>query len=110
MPPDARFDDLVASLGGFHRSWLIYLGIELGLFEQLRAAGAAGLTPAELAVIAGVERSAIDAWAWAADAHDLVTLEEGRLTVDEEVAIILLDPTRSEFLGGQFVPARVASL
>ena len=34
MPLDERFDDLIASLGGFHRSWLIYLGIELGLFEQ----------------------------------------------------------------------------
>ena len=42
MGHDDRYDDLIASLGGFHRSWLIYLGIELGLFGRLRAAGPAG--------------------------------------------------------------------
>ena len=110
MPLDERFDDLIASLGGFHRSWLIYLGIELGLFERLRSAGPAGLTPDELAGQAGCQESAVEAWAWAADAHDLVTLEDGRLTADDEVAIILLDSNRSEFLGGQFVHATVASL
>ena len=34
MALDDRFDDLIASLGGFHRSWLVYLGIELGLFAR----------------------------------------------------------------------------
>ena len=29
---DDRFDDLVASLGGFHRTWYIVTGLELGLF------------------------------------------------------------------------------
>ena len=43
---DDRFDDLIASLGGFHRSWLIYLGMELGLFAALRRAGDGGLTVA----------------------------------------------------------------
>lgn len=111
MRLDDRFDDLVASLGGFHRSWLVYLGIELGLFERLRAAGAAGLTVHELAVAAACQAKAIEAWAWGADAHDLVTLgDNGRLTVDDDVATILLDADRSEFLGGQFVHAAVASL
>ena len=49
MALDDRFDDLIASLGGFHRSWLVYLGIELGLFAHVREAGAAGLTTDELA-------------------------------------------------------------
>ena len=80
MPLDDRFDDLIASLGGFHRSWLIYLGIELGLFAHVREAGAAGLTTDELAARAACHPAAIEAWAWAADAHDLVTLEDGRLT------------------------------
>ncbi|MEZ0241387.1 MAG: cyclopropane-fatty-acyl-phospholipid synthase family protein [Chloroflexota bacterium] len=110
MAHDDRFDDLIASLGGFHRSWLVYLGIELGLFARLRAAGADGLTAAELATQAGCQPVAVEAWAWAADAHDLVTLEDGRLTVDRDVAAILLDAERPEFLGGQFVHATVASL
>ena len=110
MALDDRFDDLIASLGGFHRTWLVYLGIELGLFSRIRAAGPAGLTPDELAAETGCQPTAVETWAWAADAHDLVTLEDGRLTVDEDVAIILLDDLRSEYLGGQFVHAAVASL
>jgi ubiquinone/menaquinone biosynthesis C-methylase UbiE len=110
MPLDDRFDDLIASLGGFHRSWLVYLGIELGLFAQVRAAGASGLTSEELAGAAGCRPAAVEAWAWAADAHDLVTLEDGRLTMDDDAAVILLDDGRPEFLGGQFVHATVASL
>jgi SAM-dependent methyltransferase len=110
MALDDRFDDLIASLGGFHRSWLVYLGIELGLFARLREAGPAGLTPAELAAATGTRQPAIEAWGWAADAHDLVTLEDDRLTVDEDIAVILLDELRSEYLGGQFMHATIASL
>ncbi len=32
MLHDDRFDDLVASLGGFYRTWYVYVGLELGLF------------------------------------------------------------------------------
>jgi SAM-dependent methyltransferase len=110
MALDDRFDDLIATLGGFHRSWLIYLGLELGLFRHIRAAGTAGLTVADLARDAGCVAKAIDAWAWAADAHELVTLDGDRLTVDDEVAVILLDEGRPDYLGGQFVHAAVASL
>ena len=110
MALDDRFDDLIATLGGFHRSWLIYLGLELGLFRHIRAAGTAGLPVADLARDAGCVPRAIDAWAWAADAHDLVTLDGDRLTVDDEIAVVLLDEGRPDYLGGQFVHAAVASL
>jgi SAM-dependent methyltransferase len=110
MANDDRFDDLIASLGGFYRAWLIYLGIELGLFARLRAAGDAGLTPAELATATSTHPAAIDVWAWAADAHDLAVLEDGRLSVEDDVATILLDDDRAEFLGGQFAHAVVASM
>ena len=110
MGLDERFDDLIASLGGFHRSWLVYLGIELGLFVHLRAADAAGLTPEELAEQADCHPAAVEAWAWAADAHDLVTFGDERMALDEDVAIVLLDQGRADYLGGQFVHAMVASL
>jgi SAM-dependent methyltransferase len=110
MGLDDRFDDLIASLGGFHRSWLVYLGLELGLFAHLREASRAGLTPDGLAAQAGCQPKAIEAWAWAADAHDLVELDGDRLTLDEEVATVLLDEGRPDYLGGQFVHAAVASL
>jgi ubiquinone/menaquinone biosynthesis C-methylase UbiE len=110
MSLDDRFDDLIGSLGGFHRTWLIYIGIELGFFAHIRAAGPDGVSADRLAGLAGCQPKAVEAWAWAADAHDLVTLADERLIVDEEVAVVLLDETRSEFLGGQFVHATVASL
>ncbi len=110
MGHDDRFDDLIASLAGFHRSWLIYLGIELGLFGRVRAAGHEGITPSELASATDTQPEAVAAWSWASDAHDLVVLEDGRLTIDDDVAEILLDDQRAEFLGGQFDHAVVASM
>lgn len=110
MGHDDRFDDLIASLGSFHRTWLIYLGIDLGLFAQIRAAGESGITPEALAADTGTQPAAVAAWAWASDAHDLTTFEDGRLTIDQDVAEILLDDQRAEFLGGQFVHAVVASM
>lgn len=107
---DDRFDDLIASLGGFHRSWLISIGIELGLFRHLHDAGPAGLTIARLAELSVCQPPAVETWAWAVDAHELATLDGERLTIDPEVAAILLDDSRPEFLGGQFVHATVASL
>lgn len=110
MGHDDRYDDLISSLGGFHRSWLVYLGIELGLFEAVRATGAAGLTTADLAGATNTHAEAVEAWAWASDAHDLTTFGDGRLTMEADTAAILLDGDRADFLGGQFVHAVVASM
>jgi SAM-dependent methyltransferase len=110
MGHDDRFDDLVASLAGFHRSWLVYLGLELGLFSRIRTAGPEGISPAELAATTETRPEAVTAWSEAADAHDLAILEEGRLTLDDNVANILLDDHRAEYLGGLFVHAVVASM
>ena len=110
MALDDRFEDLIASLSGFHRSWLVYLGIELGFFGHLRAAGPDGLTAAQLADLGDCRTDAVEAWAWAADAQDLAILDAGRLTIDDDVAAILLDDGRPGYLGGQFVHAAVASL
>ena len=110
MGHDDRYDDLIASLGGFYRTWLVYLGLELGLFSRLRAAGPAGLTPAELAAGTATHPAAVDAWIWASDAHDLTTFDDGHVALDEDVAAILLDDHRADHLGGQFVHAVVASM
>ena len=103
MGHDDRFEELAASVGGFYRSWVIYLGLELGLFARIRAAGAAGLTAAELAAAAGCRPEPIEAWLRAAHAGDLVDLRDGRATVADDVAAVLLDDTHPEYLGGQFV-------
>ena len=107
---DDRFDDLVASLGGFHRTWYIVTGLELGLFARLREAGPAGMTADELARRTGTEPALIGRWAWGAGAHDLIELDDDRLRMPEDVAGILLDVNRPEYLGGQFLHAAIGSL
>ena len=110
MGHDDRFDDLIDSLGGFHRSWLVYLGLELGLFTRIREAGPGGIRPADLASATETHLPAVDVWSWAVDAHGIATLEEGRLSIDPDVAAMLLDEDRADYLGGQFVHAVVASM
>jgi SAM-dependent methyltransferase len=110
MAYEDRFDELIASLGGFYRSWLIHLGLELGYFARLREAGEAGITPAELAAATGTHGPAVEVWALAVDAHELAELRDGRLIPYDDVEAILLDDRRAEFLGGQFTHAVVASM
>ncbi len=110
MSIDDRFDDLVASLAGFHRAWAVYLGIELGLFRRIRAAAPSGLTPSGLATQAGCQPEIVSAWVRLAHAVDLVEFDGERTTMDEEVAAILLDDQSPDYLGGQFVSTIVSSL
>jgi SAM-dependent methyltransferase len=110
MRLDDRFDDLIAALGGFYRTWLVFLGVDLGFFRAIRGAGEVGLGVADLALRTSTHPRAAETWAWAAAAHGLVNAEGGVLTVDPETALILLDEQRSEFLGGQFVHTVVATL
>jgi SAM-dependent methyltransferase len=110
MAHEDRFDELVDSLGGFYRAWLIYLGIELGLFARIHAAGEAGISPAELAAATDTYPPAVDVWAWAVDSHRLAYLEDGRLTIDRDTANMLLDGEHADYLGGQFIHAVVASM
>jgi SAM-dependent methyltransferase len=110
MRVDDRFDDMVASLGGFYRTWYAYVGLELGLLQRLRDAGDHGLTADELATRTGTDPRHVKDWAWGADAHDLVQIEGGRISVPEDVAVVLLDADRPEYLGGQVLHAAIGSL
>ena len=110
MPLDDRFDDLVASLTGFYRAWVIQLGIELGLFARLREAGPGGLTRGGLALAARAAAEPVSAWCDAAYAADLITDDGSRVCVDPDVATILLEKDRTEYLGGQFTYTVTASL
>lgn len=110
MHADDRFDDLAAGLGSFYRAWTISIGLELGLFARLRAAGEAGLAAEALAASAGCAPAPVAAWCRAAHAGDLVDCRDGRFVLDGEIATILLDERRPEYLGGQFTYATTASL
>lgn len=109
MSLDERFDDLVTSLGGFYRAWVIQLGLELGLFEALRAAGD-GLTTEGLARATGTAPEPIATWCRAAYASDLVDFDVEQIRLDPITASILLDADRPEYLGGQFSYTVTASL
>ena len=110
MGGNDRFEDLAATVGGFYRSWVVYLGLELKLFETIRAAGQAGIDTAALATAAGCQVEPVSAWIRAAHAGDLVTLDGNRVSIADDVVSVLLDDTHPEYLGGQFVVAVVSSL
>ena len=110
MTLDDRFDDLAASLAGFYRAWAVYVGLELGLFRRIRAAAPSGLTPAGLATQAGCQPDFVETWVRLAHAVDLVDFAGERVTMDEQIAAILLDDQRPDYLGGQFVSTIVGSL
>ncbi len=110
MGGNDRFEELAASVGGFYRSWVIYLGLELGLFERIRVAGGAGIEARALADAAGCQPEPIEAWIRAAHAGDLLVLDGSRVSIPDDVVSVLLDDTHPEYLGGQFVVAVVSSL
>ncbi len=107
---DDRFEILVDSLVGFHRAWVVYLGLELGLFEAIRAAGADGLTPEELAARSSCAAEPVGTWALASESLDLASFDGERLRLEESLARILLDQDRPEYLGGQFHHTVVAGM
>jgi SAM-dependent methyltransferase len=110
MHVDDRFDDLVASLAGFYRTWFVAIGLDLGLLAQLRDAGRAGLTVGELARRTRTSPDVVGRWAWGAAAHDLVAMDDDHVWLPADVAAILLEPDRPEHLGGQFQFAATGSL
>jgi SAM-dependent methyltransferase len=110
MSIDDRFEDLVGSLGGFYRTWFIFVGLELGLLRALRDAGDDGLTPDELARRTETDPPVVAEWVWGADAHDLVMFEDARVRLADAIAETLLETDRPEYLGGQFTHAATAAL
>jgi SAM-dependent methyltransferase len=110
MSRNDRFEDLAASVGGFYRSWVIYLGLELGLFALIADRGNEGVTAAELASATSCRSEPVADWLRAAHAGDLVDLDGDRARLAPDVASVLLDDTHPEYLGGQFVVAVVSSL
>jgi SAM-dependent methyltransferase len=107
---DDRFDELAQRLAGFYLSWVVYLGLELGLFERIRSAGAPGISATDLAASAGCANEPVGAWVRAAHASELVGFDGSRVTLPADTASVLLDDSRPEYLGGQFVAAVVSSL
>jgi SAM-dependent methyltransferase len=110
MGQDDRFEELAASVGGFYRSWVIYLGLELGLFRMILDSGPDGIRAGDLAAATGCRPVPVADWLRAAHAGELLDLDGDRARLAPDVASVLLDDTHPEYLGGQFVVAVVSSL
>jgi SAM-dependent methyltransferase len=110
MVIDDRFDDLIETLAGFHRTWIVHLGLDLGLLARVREGGPAGITPDALAAECGCASDPVRAWTIAADAHGIVLFDGERVMIDEATARVLLDEESPDYLGGQLSHAVVASL
>ena len=111
MRLDDPFDELVVSLGGFYRTWYVVRRASSWACSSGCARRAAdGLTAAALAAPTGTDADLVRRWAWGADVHDLVELDGDRIVLFEDVAAVLLDADRPEYLGGQFLHAAIGSL
>ncbi len=110
MSIDDAFDELAASLVGFYRTWVVYLGLELGLFERIRRAGAEGIGLAALASDAACSEQAVRTWALAAHASEIVDLADETVRIDPDMAAVLLDELKPDYLGGQFIYTVTASM
>ncbi len=110
MSIDDRFDELAGSLAGFYRTWAVHLGLELGLVARLRAAAEAGLTPEALATEVDCQPGPVAVWIRLAHSVDVIDFDGERARVIPEVARILLDDDRPEYLGGQFSSTVVSAL
>ena len=103
MSIDDAFDELAASLVGFYRTWVVYLGLELGLFERIRGAGPDGIALRALADAAECSEPAVRTWALAAHASEIVDLADEAVRIDPDMAAVLLDEQKPDYLGGQFI-------
>src|SRR2546423_8472839 len=72
-----RFEELAASVVGFYQSWVVYLGLGLGLFAAIRDAGGAGIAPDALAAATGCQSEAVGTRLQAPHSPDLVRFEAG---------------------------------
>ena len=105
-----RFAEMATSLGGFYSTWAVYLGLDLGLFARIRAAGDGGVTPTDLAAQTGCAAEPVATWVRLAHAVDLVDFDGVRVRPIDDVLAVLLDDDRPEYLGGQFMSTVVSSL
>jgi SAM-dependent methyltransferase len=105
-----RFEELATAIGGFYQGWVIYLGLELGLFARIRAAGPVGISVGDPAKASECGEEPVGAWVRAAHAADLVVIDGPAVRLEPDLVSVLLDDTHPEYLGGQFVAAVVSSL
>jgi 2-polyprenyl-3-methyl-5-hydroxy-6-metoxy-1,4-benzoquinol methylase len=104
----AALDELNGMMTAAHVAGLVGLGVRLGLYERLAAAGA--VTSAELARAAGLDERWVREWLHGQAAARVVGYDgDGHFSITPEVALLLADEDHLFYLGGSFagIPNRV---
>lgn len=91
---------LMEQLYGFVNVYLLNTGLELGLFERLRDAGASGLTVAELAHDQGLHEPYLAVWCQSAYGYGyLDAVSDGRFCLAPQMETLLADPQSPAYMG-----------
>ena len=91
---------MMEQIYGFVNVYLLNTGMELGLFERVRAAGTAGLSAAELAQSQGLHEPYLTVWCQSAYGYGyLETTSDGRFCRAAHMGSLLAGPQSPAYVG-----------
>lgn len=91
---------VMEQLYGFVNVYLLNTGLELGLFDRLREANAAGLTPAALAQSAGVHEPYLAVWCQSAYGYGYLDVTtDGHFRLAPHIDALLASPDSPAYMG-----------
>src|SRR6478736_443926 len=115
VDPDAlrQFSfQLFSKLEGAMTAGMVHLGDRLGLYREMRSAGAP-LSPCELAARLGFHERWVREWAYNQAAAGLIEIDDDeRISLTPHAAVVLADPSDPAFAMGWFhdLPVTIGAL
>jgi ubiquinone/menaquinone biosynthesis C-methylase UbiE len=105
--PSTDFARLWKYSVGFYVVWIVHIGRQMKLFDQLAARP---LSIEELIINTKLYPPAVRAWCSAARAYRLIIARNGKLQLKKQLRRMLVDRASPEYLGGQFSYLALRSL
>ncbi|HEX6282804.1 MAG TPA: class I SAM-dependent methyltransferase [Nitrososphaera sp.] len=105
--PSTDFARLWKYSVGFYGVWIVHIGRQMKLFDQLAARP---LSIEELIINTKLYPPAVRAWCSAARAYRLIIARNGKLQLKKQLRRMLVDRACPEYLGGQFSYLALRSL
>jgi hypothetical protein len=94
---------VLKALRGFYESWVIFLGLEMRLFQALAERGPT--SPLQLAATLSLNERAVSRWARAAVILGILVGRGEKVWLAEEWRRVLLQPDAEDYRGGDFMYA-----
>jgi SAM-dependent methyltransferase len=94
---------VLKALRGFYESWVIFLGLEMGIFKALAERGPA--SPLQLAAMLSLNEQAVSRWARAAVSLGILDGRGEEVWLAEEWRRVLLQPDAEDYRGGDILYA-----